>query len=331
MANAKPKVAIVATGGTIASTGDHALDIVDYQGDIYAIERLLEEIPIADEVADILPVSHDTVGSDEIGPPEWLSLHRRIEHTAKQHPDLNGIVVTHGTATLEETAYFLNLTLKVTLPVVVVGAQRPITGLSTDGPMNLVGALRVAGSHAARELGVLVVMNDAIHAAREVTKQSIFRLDAFQSPDFGVLGHADLDGIVFYRHPVRQHTTQTEFEIADLETLPRVDVVASYAGADGTAVEAHIRAKTQGLVVAALAPGTTPPRQTGALNDAIVQGIVVVYASRAGSGRVLALSHQADDSVTADNLNPEKARVLLMVALTRTSDPKEVQRIFEQY
>ena len=332
MSNQLPKVAVIATGGTIASVGEHSLDIIEYQKDIYDAERLLREIPEASAVAELLVVSQDTIGSDAIGPVEWLELHRNIEATARTNPDVRGFVVTHGTATLEETAYFLSLTLKVDRPVVVVGAQRPITGISTDGPINLLSAIRLAASEAAKGLGVLVVLNDEIHAARAVTKGSGFRLNAFQTPDFGVLGHTDMDEIFIYRRPTRCHTVTSEFDLRGVETLPRVDIVSSYAGADGVLVDALVEAGVQGLVVASLAPGLAPPLQTAALREAVRCGVVVAYSCRAGAGRVLKFyKHQAEGSIVADNLSPQKARVLMMLALTRTSVSAEIQRMFGEY
>ena len=332
MSTKLPKIAIIATGGTIASAGEDTLDIVEYRKAIYTAEQLLTEIPEASAAADLVVVSQATIGSDAIGPSDWLALHRSIESTAREHPDVDGFVITHGTATLEETAYFLNLALKVDKPVVVVGAQRPITGISSDGPINLLNAIRLAASEAARGLGVLVVMNDEIHAARDVSKGSVFRLNAFRSPDFGVLGHTDMDKIDIYRKPTRQHTLDTEFDLAGVQDLPRVDVVPSYAGADGVAVNAFIAAGAKGLVVASLAPGTAPPTQTAALEQAVEQGVVVVYSCRAGAGRVLKFYiDQVKGSIVADNLTPQKARVLLMLGLTRNADANVIQRMFERY
>ena len=332
MSNQLPTVAIVATGGTIASAGEHSLDIVEYSKDIYTAERLLEEIPEARDAANLVVVSQDTIGSDAIGPDDWLKLHQKIESTARQHPQVDGFVITHGTATLEETAYFLNLTLKLDKPIVVVGAQRPITGISTDGPINLVSAIRLAASDRARGLGVLVVLNDEIHAARDVTKRSVFRLNAFQTPDFGVLGHTDLDDIVIYRRPTRRHTVTSEFDLSEVGTLPRVEIVSSYAGADGVAVDAFVEAGAKGLVVASLAPGLAPPLQTTALQRAVERGVVVAYSCRAGAGRVLKFHlHQVEGSLVADNLSPQKARILLMLALTRSSQAEKIQPLFREY
>jgi L-asparaginase len=241
-------------------------------------------------------------------------------------------VIGHGTATLEETAYFLNLTLKTAIPVVLVGAQRPSSALSSDAGMNLVNAVRVAASPDSHGMGVLVLLNDEIHAAREVTKTSTLRLQTFRTPDFGVLGHADGDEVVFYRHPVRRRAPDTEFDISDIEMLPRVDISYSYAGGDGTAVRAFVAAGARGIVSAGFAPGFTPPGEAEALKDAVDRGIVVVQSTRAGSGRTFRSTRlKANGLLIADNLNPQKARILLTLALTRSQDPDEIMRIFRTY
>ena len=328
----KPSVAIIGTGGTIGSTGFHSLDLVEYRGPMVEIDALIAQVPELDQYADVITVEHSTVASDAITVDDWLSLSRLIDHTVSEHPGLSGVVVTHGTATLEETAYFLNLTLRCRLPVVLVGAQRPATGLSSDTRMNLLSAVRTAVSEGARGQGVLVVLNETIQAAREVTKSSVFRLDAFRTPDFGVLGHTDLDVIHWYRHVTRRHTYSSELGLDDETELPRVDIVPSYAGADGVAVDAFVAAGAVGLVVGSLAPGTAPPVQTEALTRAVSRGVAVVYSSRAGGGRVLDLPHgQASGSITADNLSPQKARVLLMLALRRTSETAALKRFFDEY
>ena len=328
------KVAVIGTGGTIASKGRHSLALIEYidHHELLDIDALVARTPELERVARIMPVDHAVVQSTAIGPPEWLGLARAIHDLVATDPDLAGIVVTHGTATLEETAYFLNLSLKVAIPVVVTGAQRPATGLASDGPMNLLNAVRVASSEAVRELGVLVVLNDEIHAAREVTKTSTLRLQTFRSPDYGALGHADADRIAVYRRPVRQHAPHTEFAVAELESLPRVDVDIAYAGADGTAIDAFVEAGAQGIVAAGFAPGLNTPGQLAALAAAREQGVVVVQSSRVGSGRVpsLRVAH-VPGSVSADNLTPQKARVLLMLALTRSEDPTEIQVLFDRY
>lgn len=330
----KPRIALIGTGGTIASQGDHPLEVVTYvrHGRILDAAALLARVPEVARVADVVPVPFATLPSTAIGPTEWLALRAAIHRIAHEQPDIAGVVVTHGTASLEESAYFLNLTLQVPLAVVLTGAQRPATGLSGDGPMNIVGAVRAAGSPAARGLGVLVLLNDELQAAREVSKTSTMRLQTFRSPDFGILGHVDEDGVHVYRRPVRRHAPDTEFTLAGVDRLPRVDVVLSYAGADGFAIDAAVAAGAQGIVMAGFAPGLVPPAQLEALGRARARGVVVVQSTRAGSGRVVHLgARQVDGVVTGDNLNPWKARVLLMLALTRSKEPRAIQQFFDTY
>ena len=330
----KPAVAVIGTGGTIASVGGDGLDLVHYidRKEMLAIDGLIARTPELAQVADITPVAHRVLQSHAVGPEDWLGLVSKIHLLVAERPELDGIVITHGTATLEETAYFLNLTLKVELPVVLVGAQRPATAVSGDGPLNLVNGARTAGSEDARGMGVMIVLNDEIQAAREGAKTATLRLQTFRSPDFGALGHVDADGVVFYRAPLRRHAPYTEFDVSGLDTLPRVDVVYSWAGADGSAVRAAVEAGAQGIVAAGFAPGLVPPVQLEALNEAARAGVAVVHGSRAGSGRVLALgASHAHGSVTADNLTPQKARILLMLGLARTRDRVELQRMFNTY
>ena len=247
-------------------------------------------------------------------------------------PDLAGIVIGHGTASLEETAYFLSLTLKVPVPVVVVGSQRPASSLSTDAGLNLVNAVRVAASEEARGLGALVLLNDEIQAAREVTKTSTGRMQTFRSPDFGALGHADGDRLAWYRRPLRKLAPDTEFDIRKLATLPRVDIAYSYSNADGIAVRAFVAAGARGIIAAGFAPGFVTPGDAEALKAAREQGVIVMQSTRAGSGRVFPTTKLAEAGfIPADNLNPQKARILLALALTVTTVPAEISRIFAMY
>src|SRR5262249_3493728 len=268
-------------------------------------------------LAEVVPVPFRSVGSTAIGPPEWLELVATIHRLAKERPDLAGFVIPHGTATLEETAYFLHLTLKSDKPVVVVGAQRPASALSSDAGMNLVGAVRAASAASACGLGVLVALNDEVHCAREATKTSTYRLHTFRSPDFGVLGHIDADGVQIYRHPVRRHAPNTEFDVSGLDSLPRVDIAYSSGGAgrtggDATVIEALTAAGARGIVSAGLAPGIPTPKERAALEKARDAGVLIVQSSRAGSGRVAQRRYLDEgDMIGADNLNPQKARILL--------------------
>jgi len=331
---AKPKVAFIGTGGTIASLGRGPLDLQDYGsvGNVMHADEIIAKWPIVHEVADVIAVKYRNIPSTAIGFADWKALAALCQRLPEEHPSLDGIVIGHGTATLEETAYFLNLTLKTSVPVVIVGAQRPPSALSTDAGMNLVNAIRVAASPEARGMGVLVLLNDEIHAAREVTKTSTLRLQTFRTPDFGVLGHADGDAVVFYRQPLRRRAPNTEFDIGSLNALPRVDISYSYAGADGTAVRAFAAAGARGIVSAGFAPGFSTPEESEALKQAASTGIVVVQSTRAGSGRTFQTTRlKAAGLLIADNLNPQKARILLSLALTRTQDAAEIMRIFRTY
>jgi L-asparaginase len=330
----KPKVAFIGTGGTIASVGTGPLDLNDYAaaGQIMHADEILARFPEVELVADVIPVRYRNIASTAIDFTDWKALAALCGTLAVQHPDLAGIVIGHGTATLEETAYFLNLTLKVKLPVVLVGAQRPASALSTDAALNLLNAVRVAASPEARGMGVLVLLNDEIQAARDVAKTSTMRLHTFRSADFGVLGHADGDAVAFYRRPLRRCCPDTEFDVAALDALPRVDIAYSYAGADGTAARAFIAAGAKGIVSAGFAPGFAGPRDFEALKAAIAQGIVVVQSTRAGSGRTFRSTRLADAGfLIADNLTPQKARILLALALTVTSDPERIAQMFRTY
>src|SRR5919198_3148448 len=221
-----PRIAVIGTGGTISSLGASSLDVLDYPdfGQKLTCEALLERFPETRLVAYVMPVTFRQVGSTDIGPKDWIEIRAMIHRIARDQPGVAGFVIPHGTATLEETAFFLNLTLAIAQPVVLVGAQRPASALGTDAGMNLVNALRVAGCAEARGQGVLVVMNDEIHPARDVVKTSTYRLQTFRSADFGALGHADGDGVHFYRTPLGAHMPDTPFANRELTTLPRVEI-----------------------------------------------------------------------------------------------------------
>ncbi len=331
---ARPKVAFIGTGGTISSLGRDSLDILDYTatGNRLEAPAILDAVPEVHAIAEMVPVAFRAVPSPAIGFAEWRDLVKTCERLAADHADLTGIVIGHGTATLEETAYALSLTLTVDVPVVLVGSQRPMSALSSDAGLNLVAAIRTAASEQSRGRGVLVVLNDEIQAAREVTKTSVARLQTFRTPDFGVLGHVDGGSVQYYRRSERRHAPGTPFDIRALDALPRVDVSYGYADADGTAVRAFVAAGARGLVSAGLAPGMTPPLEADALEQAAAAGIVVVQSTRAGSGVVPLTTRLKDRGIlSADNLTPQKARILLALALTVTREPEAIARIFATY
>ncbi len=330
----RPKVAFIGTGGTIASIGVGPLDLQNYgaTGKVMHADEIVGRWPETALAAEVLPVRYRNIPSTAIDFADWKALVLLCERLVDEHKDLAGIVIGHGTATLEETAYIPNLALKVDVPVVLVGAQRPSSALSTDAGLNLVNAIRVAASPEARGMGVLVVLNDEIQAARDVTKTATLRLQTFRTADFGVLGHADGDAVVFYRRPLRRCYPDTEFDVRALETLPRVDIAYAYAGGDGTAVRAFAAAGAKGIVSAGFAPGFTPPGEFEALKEAAARGVVVVQSTRAGSGRTFRGTRLADAGfLIADNLIPQKARILLSLALTVTRDPEQIARIFRTY
>jgi L-asparaginase len=332
--SSRPLVAAIGCGGTISSLGRDSTDVLDYPdfGTKMSIEEVVGRYPEIAKVAAMVPVSFRSVGSTAIGPPEWLELASTIHRLGAEHPELAGFVIPHGTATLEESAYFLHLALKTAKTVVVVGAQRPASALGSDAGMNLLGAIRAASSPQARGIGVLVALNDELHCAREATKTSTYRLQTFRTPDFGALGHIDGDGVHIYRRPVRPHAPDTEFDVDALSNLPRVDICYSYGGVDGTIVEALVAAGARGIVSAGLAPGIPAPLERAALEKARDAGVVIVQSSRAGSGRVAPRRYLVEAGlVAADNLNPQKARILLMLALTRSQDISEIRRIFATY
>ena len=335
MSKSSRRVALIGTGGSISAIARHSLDLFEYIdfGRIVEVDELLQMFPEATSEFDVVPVRLQAIDSKAMTSSDWLELNRKISEVVKADPSLAGIVITHGTAVLEETAYFLHLTAKVDIPIVLVGSQRPPNGLSTDAGINLVNAIRVAASPAARGLGVLVVMNDEIHSARDVSKTSNYRLHAFRTAELGTLGHADPDGsVAIYRRPTRRHAPDTDFETSHQKSLPRVEIVYSHAEADGFIIESLVRAGAKGIVVAGLPPGRPTALQRSALVAASREGVLVVQSSRAGGGRVITSTEDLRDGlIAADTLNPQKARVLSMLALTVTTDRHAIQRMFADY
>ena len=328
-----PVVRLLMGPGTLPSQGAHRLDVLRYAEwrsgrPRLSGEELLAALP---EIAELARVEVDEDNPHEMATPEDLRrLALRVE-ALLQRPAVDGLVFVQGTNSIEETAYFLNLTVRTAKPLVVTGAQRPFTALSTDGPLNLINAIRVAGAPEARGKGGLVVANDEINAAREVTKTNTYRLQTFRSRDLGVLGYADADRIVFYRAPLRRHTGASEFDLSGVGSLPRVDVLYVHAGARPDLARAAVELGAAGLVIAGGGAGST-----GGLREELAaiarDGVVVVRSTRVGEGRVVRDDNwQEPGMVAADNLSPQKAALLLALALTRTRDPDEIQRMFDEY
>ena len=331
----KPRVYLLGTGGSISFVGDYRTDYINYSyaNRHFTIQELLDRVPEVQQFAEVLPEQLINVGSTEVGPQHWLQLARRINQIFEADPEAAGVAITHGTATLEETAYFLNLTVKSHRPVVITGAMRPPTGLGTDADINLIDCIRVAASPESAGRGVLTILNNEIQAARDVTKTNSYRLETFRSNELGILGYADSDEqVVFYRTPTRSHTLDTEFQVSEGTELSRVDIAYAYAGGDGLVIRAFADAGVPGLVAAGLGSGGSSPEFMAALKEAIAAGTKVVIATHTGNGRVMRTRRfQEDGYIVADNLAPKKARILLMLALTRTDDPSEIQRMMRTY
>jgi L-asparaginase len=329
-----PRVALIFTGGTIDSVGADRLDLAWYieHGQRLADGELVERVPELAQVARVEEIPFRRLPSQSIGDADLVALVDTV-HRLFDEDRADGVVITHGTNTLEETAYFLHLVLKTDRPVVIVGSMRPSSAVSADGYLNLLNGVRVAGDPASRGMGVLVVLNDTIHSARDVTKTATYRVETFQGRDLGPLGYADNDGrIVYYHRPVRPHTTATEFAIDGETELPRVDVVVTYLGADGTMIDAAVAAGARGIVSAGTGAGRPTPGEDAALARAAEAGVLVCQGTRVGSGRtVRSPGLKKRGWIASDNLQPWKARILLRLALARTDDADEVQRMFDSY
>ncbi|NUY02303.1 asparaginase [Paraburkholderia youngii] len=327
-----PCIAVLATGGTIAGAAADAANTSGYQAGVVGVDQLLAAVPALSTVARIAPEQIASVDSKDMALPLWTTLAQRI-NTLLASDDVDGVVVTHGTDTLEETAYLLHLTVKSDKPVVLTAAMRPASALSADGPLNLLNAVTVTAHAASRGQGVLVAFNNRIHSARDVVKTSTYAVDAFQSPEIGALGWVQDGRVEFQRSVVRAHTLASEFAIDT--AWPHVEIVASYAGVSRTAVDALVAAGVRGIVVAGTGNGSFHQALQQALAEAVSRGIAVVRSSRVGSGHVMRNGAAADDAlgfVSAGTLNPYKARVLLMLALAAGhTAPAALQKVFDTY
>lgn len=326
----RPRIVLMGMGGTIASAADRATQLHDYKVTA-TIDAVLAAVPQVQELAEIRCEQVANVDSHAIDNAMLLVLARRAE-AVLQDAETDGLVITHGTDTLEETAYFLNLTLKTAKPVVLVGAMRPATALSADGPLNLYHAIQLAVSPDACGKGVLVMLNDRIGAARYITKTGTTVTDAFHSSEQGNLGEIAGGVVHFFNTPTRLHTLATEFSLMDIDALPQVDILYDHQGAGIHLYQASIEAGTKGIVLAATGNGSLSPTARRGAELVRRNGLMFVRSSRVGQGIV---TSSADDAllglVAADSLNPQKARMLLMLALDRTRDFRVVQQYFDHY
>ncbi|WP_371362214.1 L-asparaginase 2 [Sporomusa rhizae] len=333
--NAKPNIAILATGGTIASRGADSMALTDYGSNAgmkhLGIQTMIDAVPEVKKFANITGEQVFNVGSSKLAIENWLILAKRTNELLASK-DIDGVVITHGTDTIEETAYFLNLVVKSDKPVVLVGAMRPATGLSADGPLNLANAVALAASSEAKNKGVMVCMNDQISSAFGVMKMNTTNAATFQSPNTGYLGYMQNFKPFFVSAPLKKHTYQTEFDVSDLTTLPRVEVNFTTLGSDGVLIDAAVAAGAKGIVNAGVGHANVPAATLKSLQEAQKKGVLIVVGSRVDSGIVTPTTmHSKSGFVSAMMHNAQKARVLLMLALTKTNNVMEIQRIFDEY
>lgn len=325
-----PTITVLATGGTIAGGGVSETQS-NYVSGQFGVNKLVEAVPQLKDIANIKGEQIINIGSQDMNDQVWLKLANTIN---KACSGSDGFVITHGTDTMEETAYFLSLTVKCDKPVVMVGAMRPATAMSADGPFNLYNAVVVASDKKSMDKGVLVSMNDTILDARDVTKTNTTGVQTFQSVNYGALGYIHNGKVDYQRMPTRKHTKQSSFDVSSLTSLPKVDIVYSYANASAAPVKALIAEGTQGIVSAGVGNGNLYSTLFDALVQARQQGVSVVRSSRVPTGATTQ-DAEIDDAkygfVASGTLNSQKARVLLQLALTQTKDPIEIQKIFNEY
>ncbi|CAG2144210.1 asparaginase [Cupriavidus numazuensis] len=328
----KANIVIIGTGGTIAGAGASATNTAAYQSAVVPVDKIIASVPEISKVANVKGEQIFQIGSESFNNERLLKLGKRVSELLKQ-PDVDGIVITHGTDTIEETAYFLNLTLKSDKPVVVVGSMRPGTALGADGALNLYDAVVVASNPASRGKGTLAVLNDEIHTGRDVTKSNTFKAETFRSP-FGPLGYVVEGRTLFFRLPARPHTTQTEFDIDKIDKLPEVAVVYAYGNVNPGSVDAAVKNGAKAIVYAATGNGSVGDYMVEPLKAARAKGVHIVRASRTGSGVVVRNAEQPDDKydwIVTDDQLPQKARILMALALTKTNDSKQLQQIMWKY
>jgi len=330
----KPKVKVLATGGTIAGAQSSSSEI-GYKSGTFSVDDLIKAVPPLKDLAELSGEQVANIGSQTMNHDVWLKLAKRINEVLKDGRT-DGIVITHGTDTLEETAYFLSLVVKSDKPVVLVGSMRPATAISADGPANLYNAVALAVSPEARGRGPMIVIDDEIHYAREAQKMNTTELDTFHSPNRGRAGVMNVGKLEWFSQNTTRHTTKSEFSV-DGKTpadLPRVEIIYSYENLGPEMVDALVQQGVKGIVLAGVGDGNSTDAAIAALAAAAKKGIAIVRSSRTGSG-VVARNVEVDDDklgfIASMELSPQKARILLMLGLMKTSDPAKLQQFFMQY
>jgi len=331
-ADSLPTVVVLATGGTIAGAAPSEVQAAYSTGHV-GVQQLIGAVPQAHTLASLRGEQISNIGSQDMNDEVWLKLARRVNELATAS-GVHGIVITHGTDTIEETAYFLNLVVKTRKPVVLTAAMRPSTALSADGPLNFYNAVAVAADKDAAGRGVLVVINDWIHGASSLTKTSTTAVQTFLSPLRGLIGTVAYGQAEFYRGPVGRNTMDSEFSLDHVSALPRVDIIEAYQNMDGALIEAAAAAGAKGIVVAGVGNGNMTQAALDALAGQSKKGIVCVRSSRVVTGRVGRNVEVDDDKlnlVASEDLSPHRARVLLRLALLEPRSLADMQRIFEEY
>lgn len=328
----KPNIVIIGTGGTIAGAGASTVNTGDYDSAKVAVDKIIAAVPEMKEVANVRGEQIFQIGSESYNDERMLKLAKRVSELVKQ-PDVDAVMITHGTDTIEETSYLLNLTLKTDKPVVIVGAMRPGTALSADGPLNLYNASVVAASKESKGKGVLIVMNDEIHSARDVTKSNALKVETFKSL-YGPLGVVVESKPYYYRLPAKPHTTASEFDIDQITALPKVDVFYAHTSMDPGILGAIADRGGKALIYGGTGNGSVADYMEEPLKAVRSKGLIVVRATRTGSGQVVRNGEEKDDEndwIVAADQTPQKARLLTSLALTKTSDPKEIEKILYKY
>jgi L-asparaginase len=331
-ASTLPTVVVLATGGTIAGAATTNVQAGYTSGQV-GVEQLIAAVPEAKKLANLRGEQISNIGSQDMNDEVWLKLANRVNALVAM-PDVAGVVITHGTDTIEETAYFLNLVVKSKKPVVMTAAMRPATALSADGPLNFFNAVAVAANKEAAGRGVLVVINDWIHGAASLTKTSTTAVQTFLSPQSGLIGSVAYGDAEFFRGPIGKHTDSSEFSLTGVTALPRVDIILAHENMDGALIDAAAAAGAKGIVIAGVGNGNMTQSAVTALAAQAKKGIVCVRASRVATGRVSRNVELEDDKlgfVASLDKNPQKARVLLRLALLKQRSLTDVQRIFDEY
>lgn len=329
---ALPTIVVLATGGTIA--GAAATDVqAGYTSGQVGVDQLLAAVPQTKKLANLKGEQISNIGSQDMNDEVWIKLATRVNELLSRS-DVSGVVITHGTDTIEETAYFLNLVIKSNKPVVLTASMRPSTALSADGPLNFYNAVAVAADKDATGRGVLVVVNDWIHGAKSLTKTSTTAVQTFLSPQSGLIGTVAYGDIDFYRAPQGRNTSTSEFFVDKNTVLPRVDIIMATENMDGALIDAAAAAGAKGIIIAGVGNGNMTEPALKALSAQAKKGIIAVRSSRVATGLVGRNVEVDDDKngfVASLGLNPQKARVLLRLALLKTSDPTTIQRYFDEY